>query len=267
MKDVGKWLVCRPDFFDVRYEINPWMSRERAPVKSTAGAQWEKLHTILKQLGADLLYVDPAPAQPDMVFTANAGLQLGDTVVLSSFRHSERQGEEEHFQRWFEANNFKVVLLDDCAFEGEGDALFAGDTLFMGSGFRTDEKAAAEIKSILNLKEVVVCGLVDPYFYHIDTCFCPITDDTALIFPGAFSPDSLTKLRKHLRLIEIPVDDAKKFACNAVVLDKDIVLPAGADRTYELLAKEGFSSHPVELSEFMKAGGAAKCLTMKISRK
>jgi N-dimethylarginine dimethylaminohydrolase len=74
-------------------------------------------------------------------------------------------------------------------------------------------------------------------------------------------------MRKHLRLIEIPYDDAKKFACNSVVLGNEIIVPAGADKTYELLAKEGYNSHPVELSEFMKAGGAAKCLTMKISRK
>jgi len=39
---------------------------------------------------------------PDMVFTANAGLVLGDTVVLSRFFHKERQGEEPFFKQWFE---------------------------------------------------------------------------------------------------------------------------------------------------------------------
>lgn len=267
IKDVGKWLVCRPDYYDVRYEINPWMSRDRAPVKGLAKEQWENLHQTLVMLGADLHYVDPSPEQPDMVFTANAGLQLGSTVVLSSFRHSERQGEEPHFQRWFEKNGYNVIELDDCAFEGEGDALFAGETLFMGSGFRTDAKAADQLRDVLRLKEVVTCELVDPYFYHIDTCFCPITAETALVWPGAFTAEAITAMKKHLRLIEIPEADAKQFACNAVVLGSDIIVPAGATKTYELLAKEGFTSHPVELSEFMKAGGAAKCLTMKISRK
>ena len=41
--------------------------------------------------------VDPQPGLPDMVFTANAGLERNGTVLLSSFYHPERRGEEHYF--------------------------------------------------------------------------------------------------------------------------------------------------------------------------
>uniref|UniRef100_A0ACD5GQB8 Uncharacterized protein n=1 Tax=Desertifilum tharense IPPAS B-1220 TaxID=1781255 RepID=A0ACD5GQB8_9CYAN len=59
-----------------------------------------------------------------MVFTANAGLVLGDNVVLSCFYHPERQGEEPHFKAWFESQGSTVHELPrDLPFEGAGDAL------------------------------------------------------------------------------------------------------------------------------------------------
>jgi hypothetical protein len=70
----GRWLVCRPKDYDVRYQINPWMDLSRLPEKALAGVQWNNLHHHILRLGGWLEYVDHADGWPDMVFTANAGL-------------------------------------------------------------------------------------------------------------------------------------------------------------------------------------------------
>ncbi len=261
-----RWLVCWPEDYDVRYQINPWMDLTKLPEKVLASNQWRNLHHHLLRLGAWLEYVDHEDGVPDMVFTANAGLVRGRNVVLSRFRYKERQGEEPHFRRWFERNEFNVLDIDSGAFEGEGDALFAGSTLFCGYGFRSDLIAHEQVASLLSVEKMVPVELKDPRFYHLDTCFCPLTPEVALIFPGAFSKEGLEELERSIELVPVPEQDAARFVCNAVVLGKDIVLPAGCADTYSLLARRGFVTHPVELSEFIKAGGAAKCLSLRLDQ-
>jgi N-dimethylarginine dimethylaminohydrolase len=262
----GRWLVCRPEDYDVRYKINPWMDPGRVPEKQLALNQWKNLHHHLLRLGAWLEYVPHASGLPDMVFTANAGLVDGRDVVLSTFRHKERQGEAAHFRAWFEANGYRVNTVNGAAFEGEGDALFMGRKLVCGYGFRSDLSAHSQVGALLNVSEVVSVELTDPRFYHLDTCFSPITESTALIYPGAFTSEGLLELEKHADLIRVTEAEALHFVCNAVVLGTSIVLPAQCPDTYALLAKRGFTVYPVELSEFIKAGGAAKCLTLKLDR-
>lgn len=261
-----RWLVCRPLDYDVRYKINPWMDLTRLPEKELAREQWTTLHHTLLRLGAWLEYVHHEDGLPDMVFTANAGLVRGSDVVLSRFRHKERQGEEGFFQRWFEERGFRILRVTSGAFEGEGDALFAGARLFCGYGFRSDLSAHEETAKLLCVSDLISVELMDPRFYHLDTCFCPLTNELALFYPGAFSAEGIRALERSIELISVPDSDAERFVCNAVVLGKDVVLPARCESTYGLLAARGFASYPVELSEFIKAGGAAKCLSLRLEQ-
>lgn len=262
----GRWLVCRPKDYDVRYVINPWMNTSIVPDKLLAAHQWNNLHHHLIRLGAWLEYVDHASGQPDMVFTANAGLVRGNDVVLAKFRHPERQGEERHFREWFEANGFKVHEVTKGSFEGEGDALFSGSKLFCGYGFRSDVEAHEEVAARLQASDLIPLELKDPRFYHLDTCFCPLNETLALVYPGAFSDSDVARLGRSIELIRVPEHDALHFVCNAVVLGKNVVLPAGCADTYSMLKQRGFSTFPVGLGEFIKAGGAAKCLSLKLEQ-
>ena len=202
-----------------------------------------------------------------MVFTANAGLVKGSEVVLSRFRYAERQGEEGYFRSWFESHGYKVHLVSSGSFEGEGDALFAGEKLFCGWGFRSDRVTHDEVANHLGVKKLVAVELVDPRFYHLDTCFCPLTESLALIYLGAFSKQAVELLEREIELIHVPEAEALQFVCNAVVLGSDVIVPAGCATTYEKLAARGFQSYPVELSEFIKAGGAAKCLSLRLDQR
>lgn len=257
-------LMCRPDHYGVFYEINPWMSRARPADQVTALREWEGLRRILSgEVGAEVLLVEQPEGLPDMVFTANAGLVRGDTAILSRFRHPERQGEEAPYGRWFEGQGFRVVRLDpERRFEGEGDALMVGDTLFAGYFWRSDVHAHREVGELLGLR-VLSLQLADPYFYHLDTCFCPLDAETAAWYPPAFDEYAQRVIRTNIpRLLNVAEEEARRFACNAVVLGEHVVLNDGAPRLEAQLREHGFTTHPTPLDEFIKAGGSAKCLTL-----
>lgn len=262
----GKWLLCPPNYFDVKYEINPWMNRDRVPLSAVAAEQWRVLHHTILRLGGYVEYVEPTQEQPDLVFTANAGLVRANKLVLSKFKHKERQGEEAIFENWFASRGYQISKLNTGYFEGEGDALFAGDTLFCGYGFRSEAKVYQEVCNILGVHDNVLCELIDSRFYHLDICFCPLNSKLALYNPWGLSEQSIESMKKKIEMVPVAEKDAQRFVCNAVVLGDNVILPAGCDQTQKELEKLGFKSYSVELGEFLKGGGAAKCLSLRLNQ-
>lgn len=257
--------MCPPDYYGIEYEINPWMSRSRASDAETARAQWRALHDLLVSVGAKVSLLDAKPGLPDLVFTANAALIYRQTAVLSRFRHVERQGEEPIDEAWLSAHGFTVQRLPpDVYFEGAGDALFCGDTLFAGYRIRSHARGHQLVGELIGVR-VIPVELTDDYHYHLDTCFCPIAADTAIYYPGAFDEYGLQALRAHIpNLIAVERDEARRFACNAVVVGRNVVTNSGCPQLHAALGDRGFEPHETPLDEFVKAGGSAKCLTLRL---
>ncbi|MGL5794394.1 MAG: arginine deiminase-related protein, partial [Waterburya sp.] len=263
-------LMCAPDHYDVDYVINPWMEGNiHKSSRDRAVEQWSKLNFVLN----DLAQVDLVQGQsgvPDMVFTANAGLVLGDNVVLSRFYHPERQGEEPFFKQWFEENGFQVFELPkDLPFEGAGDALLdrEGRWLWAGYGFRSELDSHPLIANWLDI-EVLSLRLIDDRFYHLDTCFCPLAGGYLLYYPAAFDSYSNHVIEKRVpveKRIAIAETDAVNFACNAVNVEQSVVMNKASDNLKQRLGDVGFTVIETPLTEFLKAGGAAKCLTLRIN--
>lgn len=262
--------MCAPDHYDVDYVINPWMEGNiHKSSRDRAVEQWHKLHHVLKD-HAIVDLVNPEKGWPDMVFTANAGLVLGKNVVLSRFLHKERQGEEPHFKQWFEAQGYTVYELPpELPFEGAGDALLdrEGRWLWAGYGFRSELDSHPYLAKWLDI-EVVSLRLTDERFYHLDTCFCPLTGGYLLYYPPAFDAYSNRLIEMRVapeKRIALEEADAVNFACNAVNVDQVVVMNKASDRLKQRLAEAGFRVLETPLTEFLKAGGAAKCLTLRVT--
>lgn len=261
-----RFLMCEPRFFEVRYVINPWMEGNLGKVgKKLAWRQWENLYRIVtKQASVDL--VEPIEGLPDMVFTANAGLVHGKEFIVSSFRHAERQPEAEHFEKFFVAHGYHVRCLKETIFEGAGDGLFdSRDRLWFGSGIRSDSHALEEVVAMLAVK---ACGLelVNPHWYHLDTAFCPLPGGQAIAYAQAFSAESVAALNDAFgeNIIWVSDTDAKNFVCNAISIDQHLILHKASAELKSALSKRGFEIVEADVSEFLKAGGACKCLTLEI---
>jgi N-dimethylarginine dimethylaminohydrolase len=258
-------LMCPPDYFGIHYEINPWMSRTRQADHELAVRQWQQLRAILAEAGAHICTLPPIEGLPDLVFTANAALIHGRLAILSRFRHPQRQGEEPHDEAWFTQHGFEVVPLPlGFYFEGAGDALFCGDTLFAGYRIRSDARAHQWLGERIGCRAIPL-ELVDAHYYHLDTCFCPLAPGVAIVYLGAFDSYGRQVLAELLDdLILLSEDEARSFAANAVVVGKTVVTNTGCPQLHEQLKRRGYLPVETPLSEFVKAGGSAKCLTLRL---
>lgn len=265
-RPVARLLMCAPDAYGLEYEINPWMSLADLPDVELAARQWAELRRTLGAAGAAIDLVAQAPNAPDMVFTANAGLVAGTCVLLSRFRYAQRQVEVGPLRAWFQSRGYDVIEPPEGVnFEGEGDALFAGDLVVAGYLKRSDIAAHRWVASALGVT-VLSVELVDPRWYHLDTAFFALTPKLVAYYPGAFDAYGRTVLEANFEVIRVTEAEALQFACNSVVLGRHVLMPAGCPALAAEVADRGFTAHPVEMSEFMKSGGAAKCLTLFLDR-
>ena len=265
-------LMCPPDYFTVSYVINPWMEKGASNIRpgdaNVAKRQWDRLYRILTQkAGADVRLLDPVSGLPDLLFTANAAFVYRQRAVVARYRHPERRGEESWGMEWFERHGFDVIVPPDGVFfEGAGDAFLLENRIFAGYDIRTSLNAHRLLSDAVGLP-VISMELLDPRFYHLDTCFCPLTDGSLLYAPVAFSDAGNRRIEAAVpaeKRIPVTIDEAAQFACNAVNLGDVMVLHEGSPRLTELLTQRGFHVISTDLGEFLKSGGSAKCLTLQV---
>jgi len=271
-----KIYMCLPWHFDVQYVINPWMEGNYHRVdRRLAVEQWEGLRAALARAGAQVLTLGEPPSDcPDAVFIANAGLIFKNTFIPSYFKFMERAGEESFFAQEFSARRYKLANLHvtgpraQQAFEGAGDALYdrTRKIMWLGFGFRTQRGFKPALEAALEQKGALVRSLelVDPRFYHLDTCFCPLDDGNLLWYPPAFSNRSQHTIRtSYPDAVSVYALDAYLFACNAVSIGKNLITPKISPGLANQLWVMGYNVEQVDMSQYLRSGGACKCLTIE----
>ena len=257
--------MCAPVHYRIDYEINPWMRRSNRVDGERALAQWRRLRERIEDLGVTVELIEQAPEAPDMTFTANAGVVLGSRFIPSTFWYEERQPEEDHFIRWFRQARYTVETIHlPHYWEGEGDVLPAGDRVFAGYRYRTEFRALDHLEEVLG-RDLVRVELADERFYHLDTCFAPLGEGCAMYVPEAFTTEGRGHIERHFDdLIAVPPGESLRFACNALVVDRQVVMNTGCPLTVRALGERGYEAVESATDEFIKAGGSVKCLTLML---
>jgi len=271
------FLMTDPSRYDVAYQINPWMrpgdwSADPIANRKAAVEASQSLRDALEDCGAGVTMIPAETDVPDLVFPANAAVVLDGKVLLARFRHAERTGEEPHFRRAFErledAGLVKQIEQLDCVHEGAGDCIWdASRQLFwVGSGPRSSNAAGAKIARYFG-RQVVELPLATEQFYHLDTCFCPLSGGHILYYPPALTAEARNRLRDsvapHL-LIEASEEDAAAFCVNAVSLGDTIVMAEPPLALRRRLIGLGYKVVSIDLSPFILSGGGAFCMTLRL---
>lgn len=263
------YLMCPPTFFSVTYAINPWMNPDVPVNHELAGIQWDVLRHTYLSLGHAVDLIDPEPGLPDMVFAANGGLVVGGRAYGAKFRFEQRQAEGQAYRDWLKRSEIDAADPIETN-EGEGDFLTLGSMVLAGSGFRTSIAAHIEAAAAID-RPVVSLKLVDPRFYHLDTCLAVLDDGDGpapaeiAYYPAAFSPHSQRTLRDLFpNAIICSEADALVLGLNAVSDGHNVVLPASAIGFGEQLRDRGYNPVPVNLGELLKSGGSVKCCTLEL---
>lgn len=275
-----KVLLCSPDYFDVIDVKNIHMTNMNGKVNTTkAVKQWENLLSTYNSLLnenfiEEISIIEGQPGLEDMVFCANQTFPWktgtgSKKAIMSNMKHPSRQREVAHFKDFYIKKGYEILDFDKkINFEGMGDLIPHPQKriFFGGHGFRSGNSAYEEISKLLDVP-VILLQLTNENYYHLDTCFLPLDNETALVAPDAFSDKSIAILKKVFpNLIEVPEKEALNFALNAHYIisndKKAAIIQKGNDFTVAILKKVGFRIFETETSEFIKSGGSVFCMKM-----
>lgn len=258
--------MCPPDYFTVEYVINPWMDPGTTIDPDKAQATYQAIKSTYESLGVTVTEIEPQPGLPDMTFAANYGTIIGNQFIPANFTYEERQAESVYARKFFKGLGFTITELDPALrFEGQGDLLQAGETYFLGYGPRTDRTAAEALSPILG-QEIIPLALVDPLFYHLDTCCAPLGEGAVLIAPRAFTNEGLATIHSHFQtVIEVEGPENATLPCNLVRFDRQVVVSKiHSSHLRQSLEGLGLVVHQVDTNEFQKSGASVKCLTLQL---
>ena len=261
-----KILLCPPTYYDIEYEINPWMDINRKANKEKVWKEYESLKAKYTELGLEFMEIEAEPGLPDMVYAANFGFAEGKKFIKATFKFPERRKESDFAEEYLKKLGYEILTIpEEIYFEGQGDLLKTSDKYFYGWGKRSVPEAKVYLEQYLD-KPVIDFELINPYYYHLDTCFAPLSDDTVLINQRSFTPDSLKKVYEHFpNVIETSEEDNKVLCCNLVVWNKNIVVAKGITiALIEKLDSIGFKVHQIDTTEYLKGGGSVKCLSLEL---
>lgn len=274
-----RYLAVAPEHFRIDYRINPFMDPAHQPDPKVSGKQWDTAMTALRAAGAEVEVLGQGVDVPDMVYAQNLGLawqRNGEQhVLMSHMRFPQRRRETAAAAAWFADHGFAVHWLgeeptgDDQmmapghpapAFEA-GDAFWWRGEMVIGHGPRTDLAAITRIGEILDVATRAITT-AHPAMFHLDLSFCPLTEDTALVCPSAFAPESAELI---MSLVPDPIvlttEQALAFTANAVVVGST-VLGAGLDPDVAAaIADRGLHCEHLDLSQFHLSGGSIRCMT------
>ncbi len=267
-------LMSRPEYFAIAEATNPFSRHYSSVDIGLALRQWEELRGVFERVGLEVLEIDPLPGLEEMCFTANqvfAGADREDRlfVIPSRLLHSSRRDEVEHFTRWYSQQGYMIVdlgLEGEEFLEGTGDLLWNCDwkSVWAGFGHRSTRAAVDQFGALMETMgfEVRKLELVDPYFYYLNLCLAPLTPESVLIYPGAFAPETLARIRQWVHTFEVTREEALQFVCNGVSVNGYYITPRLSRRMEQILGRQGIEPLIVDLSEFQKAGGSVASLKM-----
>lgn len=198
-----------------------------------------------------------------MVFLGHGALIGSGIAAMASFAHPERRPETTFLRRWLTGQGF--LLWDtprEVGFEGEGDAAFShgGTRLWAAHGVRTCRSSHAHVAEAWGVP-VHSLQLVDPRFYHLDTCFAPLAGGSLLYYPGAFDAESREAIEAVFpqeKRVMVSEADATRMACCALNLGRLIFTGEISSTLAGELFDRGFDVMQLELGEFIKGGARAR---------
>ncbi len=255
------WVVMsRPDHFAIKYEINPWMNLANPVDPALAQWEWHKLKALYAKLCLTVLEIPPVKDLPDLVFTTDHGVMIGETFYLSNFRHAEREQEQKIAKNWYAKQGIPLATLPPDYYLEGGDVIVQEKVIWVGHGFRTSKKAADWLAGTTGYTTIPLT-LTDDRFYHLDTCFLPLNATTAFYYPPAFGKSSRQLLQaKFSCLIPLTLAEANDFACNSVMVGNHVICQP--NQQFEArLTSLGYTPLVLNVSEFNKSGGGLHCLS------
>lgn len=268
--DAGpRFLMAPPSHLRTLHLLNPWMRWDEQIDLVAARRQWERLVEVLISVGARVDVMAPSPRSGAMTFTRDTAVVV-DAARAVVLRNHGMRGELEprHVAAWLRRNGFEVHQLpDDDRLDGGNIVHITGGWL-VGIPPGTDPEAPRRLAQRMGWQPAIGVPLRGGRFGHLDTVLADLGGRGWLVHPDGLADSMLdgpewVRIWACRQVIEVQPEEARSLCCNVVVVG-DAVIGSLSTRLCRSIEQLGLEPMPLVLDEFCKAGGGARCLTLRL---
>ncbi|MDI7742430.1 dimethylarginine dimethylaminohydrolase family protein [Lysinibacillus fusiformis] len=260
-------ILCQPQYMTIRQVINETQEhfKNEGIHIERALKQHDEFVNTLKNYDIDVVLLPYHKKYPEQVFTRDIGFTLGETIFVANMATEARAGEENVLKQWLEDEEISYFNLVREHIEG-GDVIVDQDTIYVGLSSRTDEKATAHLKRLLNKFNVVTIPFKEKYL-HLDCVFNVVSPDVALIYPHALTKKDIELFASRYDLIEVSKEEQFQLGTNVLSIGNKRVISLPVNKNVnEQLRARGFEVIEVDITEIIKSGGSFRCCTLPLLR-
>lgn len=256
--------LMKPSHFALEYAINPYMENylSKGVNQRLAWDEWQNYRDLLESLRLLGEVFENPKGTADECFLCDAGEFLdAKTFLPSRFLYPQRQPETGFIRQKMEELDYRIADCPAASFEGQGDCVTDPQgRRWVGHGFRTDSATCQSLRRVMDIHAFL--KLRQPWFYHLNMAFFPITPDVVLYVADAFDEEAISCIKSAFkRAYPLTLEEGKTFICNSLLTDEGkIIAPSSSQAVWEKL--DVASPFYVDTGEFQKSGGSLRCLSL-----
>jgi N-dimethylarginine dimethylaminohydrolase len=227
--------------------------------------QQDGFFSVLSHYDVQLQFVPTAADLPWQMYTRDTGFVVGDTFYFAQDRGlQERAGEITAVKKLLDSLQIPDESRVEIAGKIEGgDVLISSDGVLVGNGSRTNSLATTDLLQRQPGKMLFLGQNV----MHLDTRLTLLPNQTALVYPAAFTEADLAWLSGKYRLITVLEAELMELGTNVFVINPEIIVsPTHNRRINEQLRAAGFKLETVDYTQPINLGGSFRCTTMPLVR-
>ena len=272
---------------------------ERRPVDaSLAHAQWLGYVEALEAAGWETVEVEPADDCPDGVFVEDTLVVFRGTAVIARPGAESRRHEVEAVEAAVASLGYSPKRIEPPGTLDGGDVLQVGDTVYVGTGGRTNPEGARQLRAILEPLGATVLAVPVRKVLHLKSAVTALPDGSIVGYPPLVEDPGLFP-----RFVPVP----EESGAHVVVLGGGRLLccaaraelspgraprsapssplsnpspagrphpgparlparpPLGAAPSPPLFSSLGYEPAVVDIGEFQKLEGCVTCLSVLLS--
>lgn len=209
----------------------------------------------LLQLGLTLISVEADDNLPDCCFVEDTTIIAGAKAIITNMKSPSRALETVEVKKLL-SNYKKIKEIAAPGFIDGGDVLKINNKIYIGLSERTNLQAAEQVNALVSDQGYEVIPVEIEGTLHLKTVCTYLGDGCIIMVPGHFDERIFAGYKKVI----VPVEEA--YSANCLAVNGKVVVPSGYPRTRECIAKEGFATVEVDISEFRKGNGGLTCLSV-----
>ncbi|HEY4933570.1 MAG TPA: arginine deiminase family protein [Terriglobales bacterium] len=222
--------------------------------------QHEAYCQALRSCGLELIRLPAHLQYPDSTFVEDTAVLNGKSAVLTRPGAASRSGEGAAIRETIERFYSSIREIAAPGTLDGGDVCEAGSHYFIGISHRTNEAGARQLSQWL-AADGFTSSPVDirdvNSILHLKSGIAYLDSNDLIVMKELAGREEFS----GYNLFRVPTEES--YACNCVLVNGRVLMPAGFPRLQEDLSRGGYQPLPLDMSEFRKMDGGLSCLSLR----